>query len=372
MMRGLLAGIVALSTLALVPAAVAADAPAAGASTNAAGPRIKFAETSHDFGRAQSGEQVKYTYAFTNAGDQTLEVTGVHACGCITANWTKTVEPGQTGTIPMSFNSSGYDGAVTKMINVTCNDPSNRQPKLTFKGTVWKPIEAQPNRVFLNVPVGSPGVSATVHITNHMEEAITLSAPEVNNHSFKAELKTVEPGKVFEVVVSTVPPMPPGVVNGQLTLKTSATNAPVINLPVSANVASAISVTPSRIALPAAALQAPLTRTVTIVNNTSSALELSDPTVNVTNVDVQIKQVEAGHKFTATLTFPPGFELPHGKEGELTIKSSEPSVPLVKVPITQFPHMGMRPDRPIRPHPPGQAALGPGGQVAPAPAPAGP
>ncbi len=361
----------------MVPAAVAADAPATAASTNSIGPRIKFEETVHDFGRAQAGEQVKYTYVFTNAGDQTLEVTGVHACGCITANWTKSVEPGKTGAIPMSFNSSGYNGGVTKIINVTCNDPSNRQPRLTFKGAIWQPIEIQPNRVFLNIPVGSPSVSATVRITNHMDAAITLSPPEINNRAFKAELKTVEPGKVFEVVVSTVPPMPTGFANGQLMLKTSATNMPVINLSVSANVASPISVTPNRIALPAGVLQAPQTRTVTIVNNGSSVLELTNPVVNLPGVDVQLKQVEAGHRFTATLTFPQGFEMPQGKEGELSIKSNEPSVPLVKVLISQFPHMGMRPDRPIRPHPPGQAALAPNGQApaptpAPAPAPASP
>src|SRR5271170_3620935 len=128
MIRGFFSAGIALPIIAMTPAVFAANAPAAATSTNSAGPRIQFAATSHDFGTTQAGEQVKYTYVFTNTGDQTLEVSGVHACGCITAvNWTKAVEPGKTGTIPISFNSTGYNGPVTKPISVSCNDPHNKQ-----------------------------------------------------------------------------------------------------------------------------------------------------------------------------------------------------------------------------------------------------
>src|ERR1017187_3148481 len=74
----------------------ATNAPVASATTNGIGPKIQFETMVHDFGQVKSGEQVKYTYTFTNAGDQLLELTGVQACGCITADWTKKVEPGQT------------------------------------------------------------------------------------------------------------------------------------------------------------------------------------------------------------------------------------------------------------------------------------
>src|ERR1035437_1003195 len=95
----------------LVPAA---PAPAAPAATNVIGPKIQFETMVHDFGRAKSGDQVKYTYIFTNVGDQVLELSGVQACGCITADFTRKVEPGQTGTVPIGFNSANYAGPVIK------------------------------------------------------------------------------------------------------------------------------------------------------------------------------------------------------------------------------------------------------------------
>src|ERR1017187_8954562 len=55
----------------------ATNAPVASAATNGIGPKIQFETMVHDFGQVKSGEQVKYTYTFTNAGDQLLELTGM-------------------------------------------------------------------------------------------------------------------------------------------------------------------------------------------------------------------------------------------------------------------------------------------------------
>ena len=90
------------------------------------GPKIKFANTVHDFGRISGGDITKCDFVFTNVGDKTLEITDVRpGCGCTTAGaWTRQVEPGKTGTIPLQFNSANFHGAVTKTATVTCNDPS--------------------------------------------------------------------------------------------------------------------------------------------------------------------------------------------------------------------------------------------------------
>ena len=59
---------------------------AAAAATNVLGPRIQFATPVYDFGRAKSGEPVKYTYVFTNTGDQLLIINSVHpGCSCTSA-----------------------------------------------------------------------------------------------------------------------------------------------------------------------------------------------------------------------------------------------------------------------------------------------
>ena len=77
--------------------------------------------------------------------------------------------------------------------------------------------------------------------------------------------------------------------------------------------------------------------------------------MSVKDVDIQLQETQPGKTFTATLSFPPGFELAQGQQAELTIKSSHPGVPVIKVPITQMPRVS-QPLVPVKPGDP-HAAL---------------
>jgi hypothetical protein len=324
--------------------------PAAATATNVAGPRIQFETPVYDFGRAQSGDQVKYSYVFTNTGDQVLEISGVQACGCITANWTKSVQPGKTGSVPISFNSASYMGPVIKAVNVTCNDKAHPQTSLQFKGTVWKPVDVIPQMAVLNLTADSPLASTSVRVTNNLPEPVTLSAPESDNRLFTAELKTIQEGKEFEVTISPVSLLPQGMSRALVTLKTSSTNVPVVSIPVYANVQPAVTIVPAQVVLPPGPLAQPHTASLDIIDNSTNLIVLFEPRVSATGVEVQMKEVVPGKKFSATLTFPQGFEIPQGQRAELSIKTSHSIMPLIKAPIFQ-------PSRPMPPRtpPPGFA-----------------
>ena len=322
--------------------------PGAPAVTNVIGPSIQFETMLHDFGRAKSGEVVKYTYVFTNTGDQVLELSGVHACGCITADWTRKVEPGMIGTVPISFNSSGYTGPVVKGITVTCNDRTHPQPTLQFRSALWKPIDVLPQYAVLNLTPDAPLSTATVVVTNNLEEPITLSAPQCNNPAFTAELKTIQPGKEFRVVVAPASPLRAGYSQALITMKTSSTNAPVISFTVIANVQTAVTITPPQIVLPPAPLAQAQTNIINLIDNSTNAMVLSEPTINAIRVDVHLRAVLPGRQFAATLVFPQGFESPPGQKAELSIKSSLSLMPSLKLPILQTPSLAPPPVAPVQ------------------------
>src|SRR6266446_5017517 len=127
-------------------------APTAPVTIGAIGPKIQFQTPVYDFGKVKSGDPVKYTFIFTNSGDELLILTNVQpSCGCTTAgDWSRKVEPGQTGTIPIQFNSANYSGQVMKTVTVTSNDKSKPSFGLQIKGTVWKPIDVQPSFAVMN------------------------------------------------------------------------------------------------------------------------------------------------------------------------------------------------------------------------------
>jgi hypothetical protein len=314
------------------------------------GPKIQFEKPVYDFEKVKAGEMVKYTFIFTNGGDELLIVTNVQpSCGCTTAgDWTHQVEPGKTGTIPVQFNSANYSGLVVKQVTVTSNDKNQPSATLQLKGTIWKPIDVNPNFAVLNVSAESQANASTiVHIVNNMEEPLTLSAPEVNNKAFTVELKTNEVGKHFELTIQVSPQPDAGSLQGQVTVKTSTTNMPVISVSAWANVQPVIVLSPPQITLPAGPLAEKQTVSLMIQNNGTNSIALSEPTVALKGVQAQVSESQVGKLFTATVTFPQGFEVPQGAPAELTVKSTHPRFPVIKVPITQMPKAAAAPD----PHP---------------------
>ncbi len=325
------------------------------------GPRIQFATPVHDFGQIKGGEVVKYTYVFTNAGQQLLEVTAVQAsCGCTTAgDWSRQVEPGQTGSIPIQFNSGNFRGDVTKAITVTCNDATQPTVVLQIKGNIWKPIDVTPQFAVLNVTTEMPSNATSVRIVNNEEFPLTLSAPQSSNPAFAAELTTNQPGKDFQLLVRTAAPLPAGSVQGLITLHSSSTNMPVLTITALANVQQTVMVMPAQITLPGSPLANALATSISIRNNGTNVLALTEPTVNAPDATVQLKELQPGRLFTLSLQFPAGFAVPPGKRIELSVNSNHPQFPMIKVPVIQ----------PVRPVPAAVTVPSPAAQPATPPAP---
>ena len=357
--------------------------PAAAAPTNAPGPKIQFATPLYDFGRARAGDPVKYTYVFTNTGDAKLVINSVQPqCGCTTAgDWTKQVEPGKTGVIPIQFNTSAYNGPVFKQVTVNCNVTNQPLLFLQLKGTVYKPFEVIPQMAVFNVTAESQATPMILTITNHMEEPLFLSPPTVNNHIFSAELITNTPGKGYQVKITTVPPLPgSGSAMGHMTLPTSWTNTPTISVTLVANIQPPVIVTPAVINLPPGPLPNPMTNSVLIHSlQGTNLLSLSEPKVNAEGVEVQIRQNQPGRSYTALLEFPRGFEVPANQPVEFVVKTGHPKLPEVKVPVRQMPRPAPRAQSvptvapaPSFPLVPPGAPAGPAGKESSAAAPAPP
>ena len=353
--------IMGFSTLVAEAQQTSAPPATAAATTNVIGPKIQFASQLYDFGRVRSGEPAKFTYVFTNTGDALLVLNNVQPqCGCTAAGeWTKQVEPGKTGNIPIQFNTAAYNGGVFKQITVTCNVTTQSMVILQLKGTVFKPYDVNPQIAVFNLAPDADTASMVLTITNNMEEPLMLSAPEVNNPIFAAQLITNVLGKGYQVKLTIVPPLPAqGSAQGHLTLKTSWANTPNIPVTLVANIQPAVMVNPPTITLPPGPLPRALTNSVSIQNNTATnLLTLSEPKVNAEGVGVEIREHQPGKSFSAMLAFPQGFEIPAGQQVEFSVKTGNPRFPEVKVPVRQMP----RPATPL-PAPPAPA-------VAPAPAP---
>lgn len=108
-------------------------------------PVITFEKTEHDFGKInESDGRVSVVFEFKNEGMAPLVLSNVRAsCGCTTPTWTKEpVEPGQTGSITVTYNPNGRPGRFQKTVTITSNatEPTKR---VYIKGEVI-PKQAKP------------------------------------------------------------------------------------------------------------------------------------------------------------------------------------------------------------------------------------
>jgi len=309
---------------------------AASPSSTNSSPRIVFPEPVFDFGRVESGKVVNHTFEFTNAGNQVLEIRDVWtSCGCTAAtNWTRRVEPGKTGVIPIIFDSGGKAGPLTKTVSLACNDPSQPKVVLEFNAMIWKPIDALPNiATFTFGPDFQTNETRIIRLVSNLDQPVSISDPVCTNRAFRAALKTVQKGKEFELQVEVVPPVSPGSTVGEITLNTSSSKMPVVMVTAYAMAQPALTVMPPRLRLPPPPLTEPAQFTVRIQSQSTNALVLSEPSINAKGVEVWLGEVQPARIFELNVKFPVGFSAQPSEQIKAQLKSNNPQFPYITVPV---------------------------------------
>ncbi len=105
--------------------AAPANATLASVQAAPAGPStsVALSESDFKFGKIKKGDKVEHVYEVTNTGTNPLVISEVKpACGCTVPDYTKDpILPGQKGKITLKFDSTNFDGLVTKQAEVFAN-----------------------------------------------------------------------------------------------------------------------------------------------------------------------------------------------------------------------------------------------------------
>ena len=103
-------------------------------------PAIEFEKTEHDFGKVLQGEVVTYSFHFTNTGNAPLLISEVgSSCGCTVGDYPREpINPGKTGSIKVTYDSSGHHGFQSRNLTVMSNT-NPAKTTLRIKGQVKTP-----------------------------------------------------------------------------------------------------------------------------------------------------------------------------------------------------------------------------------------
>jgi hypothetical protein len=236
----------------------------------------------------------------------------------------------------VQFNSGSSSGVIGKTVIVLCNDPGQTNIVLQIKGTIWKPVELTPAIAFFSTSSDSQTNEARlIQIVNNMLEPLNLSKPQCTNQAFQATLKTVRPGKEFQLGVTFLQPRECGIFTAPITLTTTSTNLPVISVTAYAMVQPAVGVTPSQLSLPAGPLASSALLNVNIRNNGIRPLILSNPSTDPPGGDVRLQEVQPGRQFILSVNLPAGFRNKPGQNLQIRVATNHPQFPLLKIPIVE-------------------------------------
>jgi len=92
------------------------------------------------FGKAKQGQVLKHDFSFKNETKTVLNITGVNtSCGCTA--WQsdkKSLKPGESTAINVSFNSKGYLGEVKQFVYVNTDNVDLAVVRFTIKAEITK------------------------------------------------------------------------------------------------------------------------------------------------------------------------------------------------------------------------------------------
>ena len=154
-------------------------------------PVITFTKTEHDFGKINEADgRVSTVFEFKNEGMAPLILSNVRAsCGCTTPTWTKEpVEPGQTGTITVTYNPNGRPGRFQKTVTITSN-ATEATKRVYIKGEVIPKQAKQENQ--FKIAVGELNMKSTTLDMGDIKKGDSQTA-ELEYTNLKAEEHKVD------------------------------------------------------------------------------------------------------------------------------------------------------------------------------------
>jgi len=172
---------------------------------------IKFENTIFDFGEVYEGSDINYTYIFKNTGTKPVTIRHVQpSCVCLTIlGWDNTVEPGETGEIPVTFKTPNLNGDIIKYINVKTGilKEEHQSIKLIFKGRVVIPIEIVPKNPWLgDVTHETRYLSGSFKIKNNLDTPLRILKVTPPDNKTQYKLTTIEENKQYSLDYIMYPP----------------------------------------------------------------------------------------------------------------------------------------------------------------------
>lgn len=293
-----------------------------------------------DAGEVPVGEPIDVVFEIENRGDAPLRITEVRpTCGCTVAEYDESIEPGETGEIHATIDTTSILGPNAKAITVFTNDPDNPRLQLTVQSDV-KP--------FLTVNPGYARFTTFVREDQDQTQSQLLWAPdfeglEITGVESPTDFVAVSyreardgerapdaAGKQWRIDVTLSKSAPVGPVADHVVVRTNHPKQSVVEIPVSGFVRPVVAVTPPAIDFGQVDPAESQEWGILVRNFGSTPLRIEDVESSVRGLDVKVESLRDGEQYR--LVFTPTASMAKGPfEGTAEVRTNLPQQPSVSV-----------------------------------------
>ncbi len=165
-----------------------------------------FPEVLKEINPGLDATKVSADFKFKNESDKPLTITKYDGgCSCISvqvSDGKRIYAPGESGVIRANFDMGNFSGTVDKHISVWLEGDGPNEPsqQLTVRVNIPVLIELEPKTV--KWTIGGEAESKKIQIKMNGEKPIHISSVSPSTETFTHELKTIEDGKRYELVIT--------------------------------------------------------------------------------------------------------------------------------------------------------------------------
>ncbi|MBN1697150.1 MAG: DUF1573 domain-containing protein [Spirochaetales bacterium] len=280
---------------------------------------IKFEKETIDFGTVDAGENVEAVFRFKNLGTETIEIKLVRpTCGCIIAgDWDQTVEPGETGRIPVTFNSGVYEGEVRKVNYVDTNIPGRESISLVLKGIVYNPVVINPKTTWLGMILNEEEpLHGSFPIKYNLDSPFEVTDIVLPDDKTTAWIETVKPLEEYILKFTVQPPLQKyDPVSRKIILRIGGKINKDYVLYYSYQVPPPIQVNPMVVEVDMEKVSSEqIERRINIKSNIESPISIIDLKFDGTGVGYSVEELRKDMFLQIPLVFPVGFTFPEDKK----------------------------------------------------------
>ena len=205
-----------------------------------AAPEISVEKPVYDFGTVTQGQKVDHVFTLKNRGDEPLAIKEIRSsCGCTAASLSaRTIPPGKTGEVKVTFDSTNFAGQVTKTVYLDSNDPRNPSAMLSMQGNISEIIAANPRTLNLGSLKAGSMKEVVVAVENKGSKPFVVTAVTSSMAAIAGVIRDgkVNPRTTATIAVSVIVPREGRFLSGYLTIHTDSPLKRELVVPVYATI----------------------------------------------------------------------------------------------------------------------------------------